>query len=79
MSYIPAVAWGMYPGGTTSQIASYAASWGLLGDAPEGSAVDPLTISSYRIPTHPRMVSMPSMAHHFVSIVLALIYWWRSL
>lgn len=35
MNYIPVVAWGLCPGGTTKQIASHFSSWGLLGEAPE--------------------------------------------
>lgn len=31
MNYIPFVAWGLCPGGTTTQIANYFASYGLIG------------------------------------------------
>jgi len=31
MNYIPYAAWGLCPSGTTTQIANYFGSWGLLG------------------------------------------------
>ena len=34
MNYVPVVAWGMCPGGTSKEVANYAASWGLISDAP---------------------------------------------
>lgn len=73
-SYIPAVAWGMCPGGTTSQITSYAASWGLLGDAPQGLWVPDLATAGYSIPTHATWISMPNTARAFFNIIV-LLYW----
>jgi hypothetical protein len=52
MNYLPAVAWGLCPGGTATQVANYFGSWGLLGDLPEGAGTE--TITYYRIPTVPR-------------------------
>lgn len=42
MNYIPAVAWGICYGGTTTQIANYFGSWGLLGDAPDTGIIETL-------------------------------------
>jgi hypothetical protein len=39
MNYIPYAAWGICYGGTDTEIANYAGSWGLLGDAPDTSGV----------------------------------------
>ena len=43
MNYIPVVAWGMCPEGTTKQIVNYFGSWGLLGDIQDsGGTLDTL-------------------------------------
>lgn len=73
-NFVPAVAWGMCPGGTTSQITSYAASWGLLGDAPQGLWEPDLATAGYSIPTHSTWISMPDTARAFFNFIL--IIWW---
>ena len=72
MSLIPAVAWGMCPGGTASQVVSYAASWGLLGDAPEGLWTPDIAITGYSIPTHAIWIAMPNTARSIMSIILII-------
>lgn len=39
MDYIPFVCWGLDPGGTTTTIANYFASWGLMADLPSPTAI----------------------------------------
>lgn len=36
MNFIPFVAWGLCPGGTTTEVANYFSSYGLIGDLPAG-------------------------------------------
>jgi len=72
MNYIPYVAWGMCPGGSVNEVASYAASWGLLGDAPEGLWTPTLEIAGYSIPTHATWIAMPNTARCIMSIILII-------
>ena len=70
---IPAVAWGMCPGGTTKQVANYAASWGLFGDAPLDLWTPELATAGYSIPTHATWIAMPNLARTIMSLII-LIY-----
>lgn len=72
MNYIPCVAWYMCPGGTTKEVANYAASWGLMGDAPQGLWTPDIAIAGYSIPTHAIWIAMPNTARSIMSIILLI-------
>ena len=72
MNYVPAVAWGMCPGGTDKQVSNYAASWGLFGDAPVSSWVPDLATAGYSIPTHATWISMPNMSRGIMSLIILI-------
>jgi hypothetical protein len=55
VNYSPAVSWGIKGATTSDQLANYAASWGLMGDAPPD-------VLSYAIPTMATMPHIPTMA-----------------